>query len=189
MSTHNILKQSLRHLSVSIHYLWGGVGWVGGRFGGIAGGNGREISSCQQIVNSPTEKKNRTKQKKLKRVKGKKITLIISFKVMDSYTESFRSPFVSFFFWKFASTHPGWKGRCECKVCCRRIEFNGLATAEPRTFYPERQTVHYWYEISTLSGWLLSWIICSTNGGFVRAQWQILDSKMKSQHHSIPGEH
>lgn len=71
---------------------------MGGRFGGIAGGNGREISSCQQIVNSPTEKKNRTKQKKLKRVKGKKITLIISFKVMDSYTESFRSPFVSFFF-------------------------------------------------------------------------------------------
>ena len=72
VSTHNILKQSLRHLSVSIHYLWGGWGGWGGRFGGIAGGNGREISSCQQIVNSPTEKKNRTKQKKLKRVKGKK---------------------------------------------------------------------------------------------------------------------
>ena len=36
--------------------------WRG--FGGIAGGNGREISNCQQIVNSPTEKKNRTKQKK-----------------------------------------------------------------------------------------------------------------------------
>ena len=66
-------------------------------FGGIAGGNGREISSCQQIVNSPTEKKNRTKQKNLKESR-KKITLIISFKVMDSYTESFRSLFVSFFF-------------------------------------------------------------------------------------------
>ena len=30
MSTHNILKQSLRHLSVSIHYLWGGGGVGGG---------------------------------------------------------------------------------------------------------------------------------------------------------------
>ena len=78
MSTHNILKQSLRHLSdqsAFITFGGGGGGWVVGGwrgFGGIAGGNGREISSCQQIVNSPTEKKNRTKQKKLKRVKGKK---------------------------------------------------------------------------------------------------------------------
>lgn len=78
VSTHNILKQSLRHLSdqsAFITFGGGGGGWVVGGwrgFGGIAGGNGREISSCQQIVNSPTEKKNRTKQKKLKRVKGKK---------------------------------------------------------------------------------------------------------------------
>ena len=37
----------------------GGEDLVGSR-----GGKGREISSCQQIVNSPTEKKNRTKKKK-----------------------------------------------------------------------------------------------------------------------------
>ena len=73
VSTYNILKESLRHLSDQSAFITfrGGVGgWRG--FGGIAGGNGREISSCQQIVNSPTEKKNRAKQKKLKRVKGKK---------------------------------------------------------------------------------------------------------------------
>ena len=73
VSTHNTLKQSLRHLSDQSAFITFGRGVGGWRgFGGIAGGNGREISNCQQIVNSPTEKKNRTKQKKLKRVKGKK---------------------------------------------------------------------------------------------------------------------
>lgn len=65
VSTHNILKQSLRHLSDQSAFItFGGVGGedlVGSR-------GGKEGRS----VNSPTEKKNRTKQKKLKRVKGKK---------------------------------------------------------------------------------------------------------------------
>ena len=38
VSTHNILKQSLRHLSVSIHYLWGGWGGWGGEIWWDRGG-------------------------------------------------------------------------------------------------------------------------------------------------------
>ena len=63
VSTHNILKQSLRHLSDQSAFItFGGVG--GEDVVGSRGEKGREISSCQQIVNSPTEKKNRTKKKK-----------------------------------------------------------------------------------------------------------------------------
>ena len=158
-------------------------GGVGGGFGGIAQfsrGNGREISSLQQIVQHPQPKRKTEQNKKVQIVKGKK-TLIISFKVTDSYFQSVRSVFVSFFFWKLASTHPGWKGRCEIKVCCQRTELNGLVTAEPRPFFLN-------------DGLFISGMKCPLSSGDywaelfarpttdlqLRAQGKILDSKMKS---------
>ena len=64
-------------------------GGVGGGFGGIAWfprGNGREISSRQQIVqHSQPKRKTELKKKKGERVKGKK-TIISSFKVSDSFS-------------------------------------------------------------------------------------------------------
>ena len=64
-------------------------GGVGGGFGGIAWfsrGNGREISSRQQIVQHPQPKrKTELKKKKGERVKGKK-TIISSLKVTDSFS-------------------------------------------------------------------------------------------------------
>ena len=74
---------------------------MGGGFGGIAQfsrGNGREISSRQQIVQHPQPKRKTEQNKKVQIVKGKNKTLIISFKVTDSYFQSIRSAFVSFFF-------------------------------------------------------------------------------------------
>ena len=61
-------------------------GGVGGGFGGIAWfsrGNGREISSRQQIVQHPQPKRKTELKKKGERVKGKK-TIISSFKVKVS---------------------------------------------------------------------------------------------------------
>ena len=62
-------------------------GGVGGGFGGIAWfsrGNGREISSRQQIVQHSQPKRKTELKKKGERVKGKK-TIISSFKVTDSF--------------------------------------------------------------------------------------------------------
>ena len=63
-------------------------GGVGGGFGGIAWfsrGNGREISSRQQIVQHPQPKRKTELKKKGERVNGKK-TIISSFKVTDSFS-------------------------------------------------------------------------------------------------------
>ena len=63
-------------------------GEVGGGFCGIAWfsrGDGREISSRQQMVQHPQPKRKTELKKKGERVKGKK-TIISSFKVTDSFS-------------------------------------------------------------------------------------------------------
>ena len=76
MSTHDILKQGLCHVSdQSAFFTSGGGGRGGGGFGGIARfsrGNGREISSRQQIVQHSQPKRKTELKKKVKESKEKK---------------------------------------------------------------------------------------------------------------------